>query len=97
MADRIRYATRDEQQREKMMALGKLSAGLAHELNNPASAAALAAENLREAVRCMRAADLAIDRLKLRAGPATVALRNRGQAPRCASLPHHRRSGTQRP
>jgi signal transduction histidine kinase len=67
MADRIRYATRDEQQREKMMALGKLSAGLAHELNNPASAAALAAENLREAVRCMRAADLAIDRLKLAA------------------------------
>jgi signal transduction histidine kinase len=65
MADRIRYVTRDEQQREKMMALGKLSAGLAHELNNPSAAAALAAENLREAVRGMRAADLAIDRLKL--------------------------------
>ena len=65
MADRIRYVTRDEQQREKMMALGKLSAGLAHELNNPAAAASRAAENLRDAVCRMRAADLAIDRLKL--------------------------------
>jgi signal transduction histidine kinase len=65
MADRIRYVTRDEQQREKMMALGKLSAGLAHELNNPASAASVASENLREAVCRMRAADLAIDRLML--------------------------------
>jgi signal transduction histidine kinase len=65
MADRIRYVTRDEQQREKMMALGKLSAGLAHELNNPAAASSRAAESLREAVCRMRAADLAIDRLKL--------------------------------
>jgi len=72
MADRIRYVTRDEQQREKMMALGKLSAGLAHELNNPASAASVAAENLREAVCRMRAADLAIDRLML---PADQRLR----------------------
>ncbi len=43
MADRIRETTRIEQQRDRLAGLGKLSAGLAHELNNPASAATRAA------------------------------------------------------
>ena len=46
--DRIRDATRTEQQRDKLAALGKLAAGLAHELNNPAAAVRRAAEALRE-------------------------------------------------
>src|SRR5215472_90736 len=47
MSDRIREATRIEQQRDRLAALGKLSAGLAHELNNPASAAKRATSQLR--------------------------------------------------
>ena len=51
MSDRIREATRFEQQRDRLAALGKLSAGLAHELNNPASAAKRATSHLREVLK----------------------------------------------
>lgn len=47
MSDRIRETTRLEQQKDRLAGLGKLSAGLAHELNNPASAAKRAASQLR--------------------------------------------------
>ena len=51
MSDRIREATRFEQQRDRLAALGKLSAGLAHELNNPASAAKRASSQLRDMLK----------------------------------------------
>src|SRR5216684_885040 len=47
MTDRVRETTRIEQQRDRLAGLGKLSAGLAHELNNPASAAKRATSQLR--------------------------------------------------
>ncbi|HYM05795.1 MAG TPA: ATP-binding protein [Terriglobales bacterium] len=50
MSDRIRETTRLEQQQDRLASLGKLSAGLAHELNNPASAAKRATSLLREAL-----------------------------------------------
>jgi signal transduction histidine kinase len=46
LLDRSREVTRMEQQSEKLNALGKLAANLAHELNNPASAAQRAASGM---------------------------------------------------
>jgi signal transduction histidine kinase len=54
MSDRIRETTRVEQQRDRLAGLGKLSAGLAHELNNPASAAKRGASQLRDALKRIR-------------------------------------------
>jgi CRP-like cAMP-binding protein len=54
MSDRIREATRVEQQRDRLAGLGKLSAGLAHELNNPASAARRATSQLRTTIKRIR-------------------------------------------
>jgi signal transduction histidine kinase len=51
LLDRVREITRMEQQTEKLTALGKLAANLAHELNNPASAAQRAAGGLFEELR----------------------------------------------
>src|ERR1700685_4235892 len=65
MADRIRETTRMEQQRDRLASLGKLSAGLAHELNNPASAAKRAASQLRHILKKIRDASLELGKRDL--------------------------------
>ena len=65
LADRVREATRLEQQRDRLAGLGKLSAGLAHELNNPASAAKRAASQLRETLKRIKDASHELGRREL--------------------------------
>ena len=65
MLDRARLFTSSELQNEKMISLGKLSAGLAHELNNPVAAMERGVgmledclEDTEKAARCLASAAL---------------------------------------
>lgn len=60
MIDRARHFTSSDLHDEKMFSLGKLAAGLAHELNNPASAVARSAEGLARRLSELEAASRAL-------------------------------------
>jgi signal transduction histidine kinase len=60
MVDRARHFTSTDLHDEKMKSLGKLAAGLAHELNNPASAVVRSAESLLDGLMEFEAAARAL-------------------------------------
>ncbi|QOY85556.1 sensor histidine kinase [Paludibaculum fermentans] len=60
MTDRTREITRMEEGSSRLLALGKLAAGLAHELNNPASAAVRSSALLRDVLKERRKAAVAL-------------------------------------
>ncbi|HXY49132.1 MAG TPA: ATP-binding protein [Terriglobales bacterium] len=65
LSDRVREVTKQDQAREKLASLGKLSAGLAHELNNPAAAGKRAAAGLRETFTALERANAGLDEQNL--------------------------------
>jgi signal transduction histidine kinase len=67
MSDRIREMAREGVQREKLSALGRLTAGLAHELNNPAAAVVRGVQTVRDAVAEWQRATTSLESLGLSA------------------------------
>jgi signal transduction histidine kinase len=85
LARRMRYTQRAYRQREKLAALGKLSAGLAHELNNPAAAARRASEELGEEILEAQLTSLTHDeRFSAKEREALVALQRETAAGKAA-------------
>src|SRR6266550_4289118 len=65
MVDRARVFTSSDLRDEKLISLGKLAAGLAHELNNPASAVVRSAKMLTESLAVSEHASQRLEALRL--------------------------------
>jgi signal transduction histidine kinase len=72
MVDRARHFTSSDFQDEKLVSLGKLAAGLAHELNNPASAVTRNARELEGAVLELESAAREVGASGMSAAQATL-------------------------
>ncbi len=61
LSERVQSMDTIIQQNDKLAGLGKLSAGLAHELNNPAAASRRSAQQLRKTVQTLQSSSLALN------------------------------------
>ncbi len=84
MVDRARQFTSSDLHEEKMSSLGKLAAGLAHELNNPASAVARSTKGLRLGLSELEAASRALGAAGLSEAQQAAVDRARGLCMRAA-------------
>jgi signal transduction histidine kinase len=88
MTNRVRNFTAYQQQNEKMMALGKLSAGLAHELNNPAAAIVRGSTSLKQHLQLEPAAFKEVMAIRMEEKEVDIVTKklfeilNRGERPR---------------
>ncbi|MBO0723447.1 MAG: cyclic nucleotide-binding domain-containing protein [Blastocatellia bacterium] len=83
MSDRVREMTQMDERHAKLMALGKLSAGLAHELNNPAAAARRAAQHLGERLQTLNRLCLTLSHQSLTAEEIGFLTDFQGEAAGC--------------
>ncbi len=89
-ARRLKYNEGLTQQQEKLAGLGKISAGLAHDLNNPAAAALRAAKTLAETLESLKTQTVALARTPLDPGHLerlSAVIREDSGAPAASSPP----------